>query len=204
MGFRPPFDIVAIAGSQGGLPACRQLLSALPPEFPVPLALVLHRRSDSRLAEVLRLRLPRPVWDAEPGAALRPGAVHVLPHDASLTIGPGGAFKPADPTPKPADALFASCARAFGPRALAVVLTGRLDDGAVGAATVKAYGGRVLVQDRETSEAFGMPAAAIAAGAADFVLPLERIASAVVALAMVPGAADFFRVRRSHLALPAA
>ena len=78
-----------------------------------------------------------------------------------------------------ADDLFASLATAFGERALGVVLTGRLDDGAAGARAIKARGGRVLAQDRTTSEQFGMPSSAISTGCVDWVLPLDRIGTAV-------------------------
>jgi two-component system chemotaxis response regulator CheB len=70
---------------------------------------------------------------------------------------------------------------------IAVVLSGRLDDGAAGVVEVKRAGGRVLVQNQATAECFGMPGAAIATGCVDFVLPVGRIAPALVALVMAPG-----------------
>ena len=66
---------------------------------------------------------------------------------------------------------------------IAVVLTGSGEDGANGVCAVKKMGGTVLSQDRESSEFFGMPGAAIATGMVDFVLPLNEIASALVTLA---------------------
>jgi two-component system chemotaxis response regulator CheB len=100
-----------------------------------------------------------------------------------------------------ADPLFESAAFGYGERAIAVVLTGRLDDGVAGVRAVKGRGGRVIVQDASTSAAFAMPAAAIATGCVDFVLPLDYIAPALVSLVMVPGAAELFRVRLSPWAL---
>ncbi|HEX2055671.1 MAG TPA: chemotaxis protein CheB [Nitrospiraceae bacterium] len=67
-------------------------------------------------------------------------------------------------------------------------------DGALGARAIKNAGGRVLVQDRTSCASFEMPRAAIETGSADFVLPLEDLASALIALVTVPGAADLFRV----------
>lgn len=58
--------------------------------------------------------------------------------------------------------------------------------------TIKAKGGRVLVQDRATVEAFGMPSAALATGSVDFVLPATTITCALVSLVMVRGAAALF------------
>ncbi len=65
---------------------------------------------------------------------------------------------------------------------MAVVLTGYGCDGTAGAAAVRRAGGFSIAQDAATSECFGMPGAAIAAGAVDLVLPLEVIAPALVGL----------------------
>jgi two-component system chemotaxis response regulator CheB len=62
-------------------------------------------------------------------------------------------------------------------RAVAVVLTGYDDDGATGVKLVKAMGGMVIAQNETSSEHFNMPRAAIATGAVDYVLPLDRIAT---------------------------
>jgi two-component system chemotaxis response regulator CheB len=90
--------------------------------------------------------------------------------------------------------LFRSAAEVSGPRLIGVVLSGMRRDGAQGVQAVRRHGGRVLAQDPATAAAPEMPAAAIATGCVDFVLPPERIASALVALTMAPGAAEFLRV----------
>ena len=93
-----------------------------------------------------------------------------------------------------ADEVFSSVAAAFGPRSIGVVLTGRLEDGALGTEGLKAAGGRVIAQSRSSSEYFNMPRAAIATGCVDLVLPLECIAPALISLTMWPGAAELLRV----------
>jgi two-component system chemotaxis response regulator CheB len=92
-----------------------------------------------------------------------------------------------------ADALFASVASSFGARAIAVVLSGYLSDGAEGSRVIKQLGGIVLVQDPATAEAAGMPSAAIATGCVDSVLPLSSMGAALAGLV---------RIGRSDLARP--
>jgi chemotaxis response regulator CheB len=63
------------------------------------------------------------------------------------------------------------------------VLTGAGSDGEGGVRAIKRHGGTVLAQDPVTAEHGSMPAAAIRTGCVDAVLPLDRIASRLVALA---------------------
>jgi two-component system chemotaxis response regulator CheB len=81
-----------------------------------------------------------------------------------------------------ADLLFQSLADAYGEQALVVVLSGFGNDGAAGVRSVKAARGLVIAQDKERSELFDMPAAAIATGAVDFVLPLDEIPTTLATL----------------------
>jgi two-component system, chemotaxis family, protein-glutamate methylesterase/glutaminase len=78
------------------------------------------------------------------------------------------------------DPLFRSVASAYGPRALAVVLTGMGQDGCSGARAIVDAGGRVLAQDEATSVVWGMPGFVVRAGLATAVLPLDRVADEIV------------------------
>jgi two-component system chemotaxis response regulator CheB len=82
-----------------------------------------------------------------------------------------------------ADCLFESAA-AYGPT-LGIILSGSGSDGADGGVAIRAGGGIVIAQDQETSEFFGMPQAAIEAGAVDHVLPLGAIGRALCELTRV-------------------
>src|SRR5262249_51394102 len=117
------------------------------------------------------------------GVRLPPGHVLVCPARRQVEVLPDAtcalsdsAFSSQD---KPLDIVLMSLAESLGPRALAVVLTGMGKDGARGAAAVKTAGGVVLVQSEDTAEQPSMPRAAIQSGAANLVLPLHEIATAI-------------------------
>jgi two-component system chemotaxis response regulator CheB len=75
--------------------------------------------------------------------------------------------------------LFRSVAKAYGSHCLAVVLTGMGTDGARGSQHVTEAGGRVVVQDEETSVVWGMPGAVVTAGLAEGIYPLREIATVI-------------------------
>src|SRR5262249_40630887 len=165
------------------------LLSGLGTDFPLPLALVLHVDPNhvSLVANILSRRTRLNVKDALSADLLLPGVAYVAPPGRHLLIAPGGAVRLADTPPvrhlRPsADRLFETAARAFGP-VIGVILSGTGTDGTAGAVAVKAGGGVVIAQDEQTSSFFGMPGSAIQAGAVDFVLPLDDIASKLTDLA---------------------
>jgi two-component system, chemotaxis family, protein-glutamate methylesterase/glutaminase len=192
------FDLVVVAASQGGLAAYRRVLAALPPEFPAAVVVLQHRAVHQHdvLAKLVDRLTRLAVEPAQAGGRPRAGTVYVAPADRQLLLTPEGSFTLADAQAcgPLADPLLVSAAAACGARTIAVVVSGRLRDGAAGVQAVKRAGGRVLVQDQATAECFGMPSAAIATGCVDFVLPVEIIAPALVALVMTPGAAAWLRV----------
>ncbi|GAA2205546.1 hypothetical protein GCM10009850_010040 [Nonomuraea monospora] len=196
---RAPFDVVCLTASLGGVQAYGQLLGRLPDAFDAAVVLVQHRppNTDDRLVSVLGRHSALPVVPLKHRGRLLRGTVHVVPGRTGVVFDAEGRTSLRRMEGHRAgDELFTSAAQAFGPRVIAAVLTGRLDDGAVGVRTVKGAGGRVLAQDEETCGELGfqMPAAAIASGCVDFVLPLEVLADALTALVMVPGAAEMMRV----------
>jgi two-component system, chemotaxis family, protein-glutamate methylesterase/glutaminase len=180
---------VAIAASTGGPPALHRLLSGLPSNFEAPVLVVQHITPGfaKGLAAWLDGVGPLRVKLAEEGEPLAPRTVYLAPDDRHLGVsddlrvglsdaGPIGGFRPS------ATFLFESVARVFGPSALAVILTGMGDDGVRGLRSVRRSGGRVIAQDELSSAVYGMPAAAIKAGVADVVLPIEEIPARLVAL----------------------
>jgi len=195
------FDVVGIAASAGGIPAIRQILAALPHEFPAAIVVQMHMspQSPSILADVLAYQSVLPVVWAEHGAPLRPSCVMVVPPGQHLRVGPTGivaliSWERLARIKPHANGLFQSLAVRFGPRVIGIVLTGYLQDGAEGARIIAQHGGRILVEDPATAEVPEMPCSTLATGCADFVLPLPALAAALTSLVMVTGAAQFFAV----------
>ena len=79
------------------------------------------------------------------------------------------------------DVLFGSIAQLKGVSVAAALLTGMGSDGARGMYRIRSNGGRTVSQDEATSLIFGMPKAAVELGAAAEVLPITRIAGALLA-----------------------
>jgi len=183
------FDVVALATSAGGIQALSKLLAGLPRGFPAAIVIVLHLdpRRRSVIAGILGRQTSLRVKEAEDGDRLSPGMVYTAPPNHHLLVNPDGSLSLSESAVvhfvRPsADLLFESLAASYQDRAIAVVLTGAGVDGSQGLRAVKKMGGTVIVQDEQTSDVFGMPAAAIATGTADFVLPLGEIPAALVTL----------------------
>ncbi len=176
------FDVVALAASAGGLNALSLILSRLPDDLPAALLIVQHLHPDfpSMMAEILSRRTRLSIHEATNGDILKAGAIFIAPpdkhmilaDDATIELMQSDLVKFVRPS---ADLLFSSVAAVFKHRAIAVVLTGTGRDGSSGVQAIKKAGGAVIAQNKETSEFFGMPAAAIETGAVDYILPLDQI-----------------------------
>jgi len=174
--------IVVVAASAGGVGALQVLLSRLPADFPAPILVVLHipATGGRALPRILDRAGPLLAAAAADGEDLQPGRVYVAPPDRHVLVVGDTVRVCAGPRQKghrpAADPLFGSVALAVAPRAVAVVLSGALDDGAAGCAAVERRGGLVVVQDPQESHYNGMPRAAIALTQRAVVLTVARIA----------------------------
>jgi|GEM_PF-2638973 len=184
------FRRVVFVASLGGMKALTAVVAGLPADFSVPIVVAQHRRrtrnSGDVLAQILARQTRLPVRVAEPRAPADKQGVTVVPAGTTATIGSDGVWSLIEKTSTVGigDDVLTSSARQVP--TIAVILTGRLADGAEGCRAVKRHGGRVLVQDPLTAEASSMPANAIATGCADFVLPLDCLAAALLALTTTP------------------
>lgn len=186
-------EIVVIGISTGGPQALRELIPRLPADFPVPIAMVLHmpvgytEMYAQRLNEISALE----VVEAKEGAALEPGVVWLAPAGRHLTFVRGADGKirahldlrPVDTQHRPAvDVLFRSAADVFGSHVLGVVMTGMGSDGLLGAAHIKAHGGRIATEAESSCVVYGMPRAVVEASLSDRSATLDEMADAIVEL----------------------
>ncbi len=183
------FEVVARASSAGGSTALSSVLGSWPSTLPVPVLVVQHLdpRHETVIANVLERRTPLAVKLAEPGETIEPGVVYIAPPNHHLLVDVGGVLALSSSelvhfVRPSADLLFESVAGAYQDRAIACVLSGTGSDGAMGVTAVHERGGTVIVEDPETAEFNGMPRAAVDAGAADFVLPLDEIGAVIEGL----------------------
>ncbi|MGW5863325.1 chemotaxis protein CheB [Streptomyces sp. NPDC055239] len=181
-----PFAIVAVASSAGGIQGLGSILGALGPDLPVPVLVVQHLdpRHRTLLAEVLTRRTELTVKLAKDQESVEPGTVYLAPPDRHLLVGPEGMLTLSNSklvhfVRPSADLLFESVAGAYGPRAIACVITGTGMDGAMGVEAVKSRGGTVIAEDPQSAQFAGMPRAAVETGAVDFVLRIDEIAAAI-------------------------
>lgn len=177
--------IVFIGASTGGTEATKELLMGLPPDAP---AVVITQHMPpgftssyaKRLDGLCQIR----VKEAADGERILPGHAYIAPGGLHLSVERSGANYVARVQDgeavnrhKPSvEVLFKSAARAVGPNALGIMLTGMGADGARAMREMRDAGSYNLVQDEASCVVFGMPREAIAAGAAHEVLPLGQIA----------------------------
>ncbi len=178
-------EVVVMGASLGGPRALAQILRALPADLPVPVAVVQHIADGftDGLAGWLGQEAAVEVCTARDRDVLKPGRVLIAPTGRHLILADGYVRLSDDPpveTFRPSvNALFASAARVYGARACGVLLTGMGRDGATGLRALKDAGALTIAQDEASSAVFGMPGAAIEAGAVDRVLSLDEIPGAI-------------------------
>lgn len=180
----PDCRLVVIGTSTGGPAALQRILTQIPAEFPYPILLVQHmpKTFTQVFAERLNQQCKIAVKEAEDGDRLRPGLALLAPGGLQMMIDPRQQDRvrvlegDVKLTYKPSvDVTYASAARAYGSRVLALILTGMGADGCDGARLLKREGATIWAQNRESCTIYGMPQAVVNAGLADEVLDLEDI-----------------------------
>jgi two-component system CheB/CheR fusion protein len=180
------FPIAVIGASAGGLDALKRFLSALPPDSGIGFVLIPHLdpRHESLMVELLAGQTRLPVSEARHRNAIKPNHVYVIPPNRYLSVERGSILLSTPPEPrgvKPAiDFALRSLAHDRREAAIGIILSGTGSHGTDGAREIKLAGGLVIVQDPETAEYAQMPSSAVSAGVADYILPPEKMAAALV------------------------
>ena len=182
-------DVIVVGASAGGVRAVIEMLSRLPADLPAFVGVVIHRGAGSTAdwSEVLGMKTSLRVVEPASGDLLTNGSVYLAPADCHMTFADGRIVLDSgakEHRTRPAvDPLFVSAAAAYGPRVVAVVLTGGGHDGMQGLLAVSTGGGLAIVQKPSQAENASMPQYAIAHDHVCAVLSIEEIGDTLVQLA---------------------
>ena len=183
-------DVLGIGISTGGPQALRQLIPALPADFPIPILIVLHMPVGytEMYAQRLNQSSALEVAEARDGDLLRAGSVFLAPAGRHMTVERVGNehrvhldLRPLDTQHRPSvDVLFRSLADCFKERTLGLIMTGMGADGVLGAAHIKGNGGRVITEAEASCVVYGMPKAVVDAALSDRAAPLDQLPSVLM------------------------
>ncbi|MEZ6183526.1 MAG: chemotaxis-specific protein-glutamate methyltransferase CheB [Planctomycetota bacterium] len=181
-------SLITVVASTGGPNALRVLLSGLPADLKAAVVIVQHIDGsfEQALARWLDAETELEVRLASDDQDLYSGCAYLAPQGsyAEVTVRRRLALIEGFPPPgghcPNGDRLFSSAADAYGDRAIGVVLTGMGADGSLGLQALHEAGALTIAQDEASSVIWGMPGAAVASGACSQVLPLDRIATALI------------------------
>lgn len=180
--------IVVVGASAGGVAPLLEMAATLPADFPAPVCIALHVGCQpSILPELLGRRGQLPARHASDGESLNAGVIYIAPPDHHLLLDARRLHLsrgPKENHARPAiDPLFRTAALHWRERAVGVVLSGALDDGAAGLAAIKASGGVAVVQDPASALEASMPRSAMAAAVVDFCVPPQQLGPLLTGLA---------------------
>jgi two-component system chemotaxis response regulator CheB len=183
-------ELVAIGTSTGGPVALQEVLTKIPPDFPVPIIVIQHMPGTFTPAFAQRLNdlCAISVKEAGDGDELKPGCAYLAPGGKQMLIG-GRAEHPVikiieadqNQTYKPSvDITFSSIAKIFPGKTLAIILTGMGADGREGARELKSGGSTIWSQDEASCVVYGMPCAVSEAGLSERELSLTDVGPSIV------------------------
>ncbi|WP_139063947.1 protein-glutamate methylesterase/protein-glutamine glutaminase [Thiorhodospira sibirica] len=181
--------IFAIGASTGGTEAIKEVLLGLPPDAPgTVIAQHIPAGFSAAFADRMNRQTNLTVKEAEDGDVVRPGHVFIAPGGRHLLLARDGARyicrlndgEPVNRHRPSVDVLFRSVAQAAGINACAAILTGMGNDGAQGLKELHDLGVYTVAQDEASSVVWGMPGEAVKLGAVNEVLPLQRVATALL------------------------
>jgi chemotaxis response regulator CheB len=182
-----PNHVVLLGASAGGPSAIATVLSALPATFAAPVVIVQHidEQFAAGMAEWLGHHSTLPVRIAQDNQRMDAGVVYLAGRGDHLVFRDRYTLQyraePRDHAYRPSiDELFLSAARYWKGDAIAALLTGMGQDGALGLKALRSAGALTITQDQESSVVYGIPKAAARMNAALMILPLDKIGSQIV------------------------
>jgi len=187
--FKTTDQLIALGASTGGTEAIKEVLIRMPADAPGMVITQHIPEAFSRpFAERMNGVSAMTVCEAQDGQQILPGNVYIAPGNRHLVVERSGARficrlndGPAVNRHKPSvDVMFRSVAQNIGPNAIAIMLTGMGNDGALGMKEMKDAGASTIAQDEKTSVVWGMPGEAVKLGCVDQVLALPKISVAVM------------------------
>ena len=172
--------VIAVGASAGGLDALERFFQALPAQTGAAFVVIQHLSPDhkSMMGNLLGRYTATPVATVEDGMCIEPDRIYLIPPASMMSVsGTELHLRPKSPRglALPIDLFFSSLARAYGNRAVAVVLSGTGSDGTRGAVAINDAGGLLLAQDPESAKFDGMPRSVIATGLVDAILAPEEL-----------------------------
>ncbi|MDW7651008.1 MAG: chemotaxis response regulator protein-glutamate methylesterase [Bacillota bacterium] len=182
-------QVVVVGASTGGPRALEALLLNLPQDLPAAVLVTQHMPPNftRALAERLDKEAALRIKEAEHGEPVLCGVAYFAPGNYHMEVDASHRIRltqdpPVEHVRPSANVMMLAAAAVYGKNIIGVILTGMGKDGAAGMTGIKQAGGRTIVQDEATATIFSMPKAVIDVGAADWVLPLDRIAARITDL----------------------
>ncbi|NEW80024.1 MAG: chemotaxis protein CheB [Gelidibacter sp.] len=181
------FEAIVIGLSSGGMSAMKMMFSILPKDFGIPIVIVQHINANSNgfWIKFLNDNSNLNIKEADEKEKIMPGNIYIAPPNYHLLIEKNKTFSLtidervnfARPS---IDVLFETAAETYKEKLIGIVLTGANQDGTEGIKHIKEFGGLAIIQDPETAESSYMPASAMAAIKADYILPLAEIIALLI------------------------
>ncbi len=177
-----PVAVVGLGASAGGIAPLQEFFSGMTTDSGLAFVVVMHLSPefDSQLTNILQQKTKMPVTQVAQPTRVKPNHVYVIPPNHQMTVEDSTlCLLPPQGSPgrrMTIDLFFRTLARAYGHRAVCVIMSGADSDGAIGLKHIRAQGGVTIAQDPNEAEYESMPAAAIESGMVDWVLSVQKMA----------------------------
>lgn len=177
-------DLILIGGSAGSLQVIIEILPKLSPHVKQAIVIIFHRKAHPNseiLIDLLNIKSPLTVKEAEDKEKIQPGTVYIAPADYHLFLEKDHSFsldisEKVNYSRPSIDLTFITAADVYKDKLIAILLSGANSDGVNGLKVIQKHGGYCIAQDPLTSLVSYMPSQAILKRAVDLIAtPLEIV-----------------------------